>query len=405
MKMKEVIEKTGLTDRAVRLYISEGLVVPDIEESYSGRKSIGFSENDVERLKNVALLRKAGFSISDIKSLINNNSTAKEIVERFIENTENNIAHESRVIEQLRGISFDKEVTIEAICDSLSETVEKNEVPKEDMHNSVWVKIERNPYRTAGCIGLFITGAIYILTPIYWICEYRYLKMTDGWLGGTLLLYSGWLIITALSCLIIAFNSDKSVKRNRKGRRVISGIITVCMVIIGCFSAFLTLFGWLAPPAYSYTTDIDNYLKLDRWVERNYGEEIRNLFPEEIPSYALMSEDKYYDDGVPFTTKYLYKYTYDLDQRVDIVVEWKLSLSDYERIRDEAIKKGNKTEHRGEWVCIHYPPDGTVNEWGYEYSGVYIFAYNDNSKRVRYIMSDGVGDGGRNTPYYYNLDW
>ena len=42
MKMKEVTEKTGLTDRAVRLYIDEGLALPNIEESYSGRKNIDF---------------------------------------------------------------------------------------------------------------------------------------------------------------------------------------------------------------------------------------------------------------------------------------------------------------------------------------------------------------------------
>ena len=36
MKMKEVLAQTGLTDRAVRLYIDNGLIAPDIEENYSG---------------------------------------------------------------------------------------------------------------------------------------------------------------------------------------------------------------------------------------------------------------------------------------------------------------------------------------------------------------------------------
>lgn len=403
MKIKEVIEKTGLTDRAIRLYIDEGLAAPSIAESYSGRKRIEFSESDVERLKNVAMLRKAGFSIADIKSITDNKETVKEIVENFIEQTENNIAHETEIVEKLKGISFDEEVTIEKICDSLSETVEEKSVPKEDLHNSIWVKIEQNSYRTVGIIGLLITGAIYFLTPIYWICEYRHLKLTDGWLEGTAFLYSGWIAITVLSCLIIVLNRDKSVRRNRKGRRIISGIIAVCMVIIGCFSVLPTLMGALAPPAYSFTTDVDDYLKLDGWVERGYGEEIRNLFPEEIPSYALMSEDKLYDDGVPFTTKYFYKFTYDLDQTFDIVAEWMLSLDDYEKVKNEAIKKGNKTEHRGEWICVHYPPDGEVNEWGFTDSDTYIFAYHDNSRRVRYIVSNDGGGYGK--PYYYSLDW
>ena len=80
MKIKEVIEKTGLTDRAIRLYIDEGLIAPSIGESYSGRKSIEFSQEDVERLKNVAMLRKAGFPIADIKSIVDDESTIKSIV-------------------------------------------------------------------------------------------------------------------------------------------------------------------------------------------------------------------------------------------------------------------------------------------------------------------------------------
>ncbi len=404
MKIKEVIEKTGLTDRAIRLYIDEGLTAPSIEESYSGRKRIEFSESDVERLKNVAILRKAGFSISDIKSISDNNETAKEIVENLIQQTEENIENETEIVKRLKSISFDGEVTMRAICESLSATVEEKSVPKEDLHNFLWNKIEQNSYKAVGIIGLLITGAIYTLTPIYWICEYRHLKMTDGWLEGMAFLYSGWILISVLSCLIIVINRDKSVKRNRKGRRIISGIITVCMVIIGCFSVFPTLMGALAPPAYSYTTDVDDYLKLDGWVERGYGEEIRNLFPEEIPSYALHSEDERYDDGVPFTTKYFYKFTYDLDQIFDIVAEWILSVDDYEKVKNEAIKKGTRTEQRGEWVCVHYPPDGEVNEWGFTNSDSYIFAYNDSSRKVRYIVYHDCG-GFDDDPYYYSLDW
>ncbi len=47
MKMKEVIERTDLTDRAIRLYIENGLVSPSCSESYAGRKNIEFSAEDV----------------------------------------------------------------------------------------------------------------------------------------------------------------------------------------------------------------------------------------------------------------------------------------------------------------------------------------------------------------------
>ena len=69
MKIKEIISATGLTDRAIRLYIDEGLLSPGISENYSGRKSIEFSVSDVEKLKKISLLRKADFSIAQIKYL------------------------------------------------------------------------------------------------------------------------------------------------------------------------------------------------------------------------------------------------------------------------------------------------------------------------------------------------
>lgn len=405
MKIKEVIEKTGLTDRAIRLYIDEGLTAPNIEESYSGRKRIEFSDSDVDRLKNVAILRKAGFSIPDIKTIADDNGNTKEIVENLIRQTEENIENETEIVKRLKSLSFDGKVTMKTICESLSASVEEKEVPKEDLKSIFWNKIEQNVYKSAGIAGLIFTGVIYVLTPVYWLCEYKYLKLTDSWFEWILLIYCGWILITVLSCLIILLNLDKSVKRTHRGRRIISCIIVVCMIFSGCVSGFPSIVGLLAPPAYSCTTDVDNYLKLDGWVERGYGEEIRNLFPEEIPFYALRSEEELYDDGVPFTTKYFYKFTYDLDQVFDIVAEWMLSHDDYEKVRDEAIAKGNRIEQRGEWVCVHYPPNGEVNEWGYTESGVYIFAYNDSSRKVRYIASDSVGDGGRGVPYYYSLDW
>ena len=81
MKMKDVLEQTGLTDRAVRLYIDNGLVTPNIEESYSGRKNINFSTEDVDRLRNIALLRKVGFSIPDIKVISDGGENAKTITD------------------------------------------------------------------------------------------------------------------------------------------------------------------------------------------------------------------------------------------------------------------------------------------------------------------------------------
>ncbi len=396
MKMKEVIEKTGLTDRAVRLYIDEGLALPAIEESYSGRKSIDFSESDVERLKNVALLRKAGFSIADIKSIVDDSSTAKNVVEKFIEQTENNITHETEIVEKLRGIPFDENVTLETICKSLSETVEKKEVPKEDLKSYLWNKIEKNTFKAFGIASITITGIIYVLTFVSWLHDYRHITFTDSWFSWMLLVYSGWIIIDIFGILLVLLNLNKSPKRNKKFHRIISGTITVLMILIGYFAFVPTLFSALSPPVYSMTTDVNDYMVLDYWVDENYGDEIRTLFPAEIPEEALKSSDNLYSD-IPFTTKYYYKHSYNLDQFVEIVAEWKLSADEFEKAKRAALSGIKFTEEKGGWVLVYYQEDSDY------YADNCIFAYNDEQRKVRYIADIAVGD--RSSQYYLSLDW
>ena len=64
MKMKEICEKTGLTDRTVRYYIEEVLNSPFYTEYYIGRKPFDFSEQDEERLKDISTLRAFRFTIA-----------------------------------------------------------------------------------------------------------------------------------------------------------------------------------------------------------------------------------------------------------------------------------------------------------------------------------------------------
>ena len=68
MKMKEVCARTGLTERAVRFYVQEGLVSP-ASQRRGGRTWLDFDEADVARLKAVAALRKAGFTLEEIRSM------------------------------------------------------------------------------------------------------------------------------------------------------------------------------------------------------------------------------------------------------------------------------------------------------------------------------------------------
>lgn len=71
MKMKEVCQRTGLTEKAVRLYIKQELVEPQVEEGVH-TNAYTFREEDVARLQDVAALREAGFSLADIRQMQQN---------------------------------------------------------------------------------------------------------------------------------------------------------------------------------------------------------------------------------------------------------------------------------------------------------------------------------------------
>lgn len=68
MKISEVCTRTGLTDKAIRFYIEKGLL-KKTAENINGRNCRDYEEEDVQQLKRIAALRKAGFSIQDILKL------------------------------------------------------------------------------------------------------------------------------------------------------------------------------------------------------------------------------------------------------------------------------------------------------------------------------------------------
>lgn len=78
-KIKEVCKMTGLTDRAVRLYMEQGLVEPEIREGIHN-KAYFFSDENIERLKDIATLRSAGFSLADIKLMLENPANISALV-------------------------------------------------------------------------------------------------------------------------------------------------------------------------------------------------------------------------------------------------------------------------------------------------------------------------------------
>lgn len=68
MKIKEVSERTGLTKKTIRYYEAVGLLCP--KKSWSnGREYRTYSEGDVAQLQKIAALRRARFSVEEIRHI------------------------------------------------------------------------------------------------------------------------------------------------------------------------------------------------------------------------------------------------------------------------------------------------------------------------------------------------
>lgn len=84
MFINEVCKKCSLTKKAIEYYVEQGLVSPQIQEN--GYRV--FSEEDVEKLKKVSILRNLGLPMSDIQMVLSHQATniLKEISDKkFLE--------------------------------------------------------------------------------------------------------------------------------------------------------------------------------------------------------------------------------------------------------------------------------------------------------------------------------
>lgn len=405
MKIKEVIKKTELTDKAIRLYIDNGLVAPSIDESYSGRKSIDFSDDDVERLSNIALLRKAGFSIADIKDIIESDEKAKCVVERFIEETENNIQHETEIIEKLKNIPEENGISMKTICESLSKTVERKQMPKEDMRLSAPERTIRGLFCGLGGLGIFLSIGGFIVYEIVLNNEFKYATFSS--LFVPVAICSGFVIMLVMAFFLIRINVGRYFLSAKKTVRYIYSIIIpfvyIPFSVIVFLSSFTSLFA-----AYSETDNYKNYLKLDWWAEDVYSDEIYDIFPEEIPESA---DEK--------SIKYFYRGESTLYDSFEIIAEWELPKDEYEKAKNIKLPDRYYTYNTDNWRIIYYSDDSTndlidfYNFQNYEINilndeGLWlqsaeflgVFAYNDKEQMVRYICTSNIMDA-----KYITLDW
>lgn len=413
MKIKQVIKETGLTDRAIRLYIENDLVKPEYDENYNGRKSIDFSETDVEQLKNIALLRKADFSIPEIKALQMGGETAQNTIKEYINKTNDKIKINTEIIEKIGNLADEENITIEIICERLSSNLVNEKVPTEDMELSPKEQKEKNVFTVISVIGMVLAGISFALIFLGVVSFFKYpayidfTEIEDGLVIFLELLFKYFFFIQFLICLIvfILYKRNKKIGKKKDRKKVIAIILVVIWVlslVISPFMMLLNMFGWE-----SRTENPDNYLKID-YNGRLYDVEELYIFPRAIPMDADSTSSL--SRNYPDTTKYYYRYADDIfGFTQDVYAEWKLFEHNYEEEKERVLSCDGivREETKGEWVCIYFCEeieDKSPDSDFCEYYRFMLFAYNDETQTVRYAFAEAE-EQGVNTPYFTSVEW
>jgi len=392
MKMKEVCSATGLTDRTIRYYIEEDLITPEIKRNYSGRKSIDFSERDVADLKDISILRKAGFSIADIKSIQEIPSNSIQIIEKLKDSINQNIQEQSETLKVLNALDKDTDYSVHTLAACLAEANTDRQNP------------ENRKFEKAKEIVLALPKAILclivIIVPILLVvASFRQYLYPDFKIRSAICLLLT--ILPAVAGIKVWFSKNNHY-----------GILITCL----CFLPIAFLCSLFAFDS-STTTNITYYLEMEGRVRES------EIFPRWAKTSAYFEDENGELKSMDTGAKYYYHYTYGFDDSYDIYAEWTLPKNEFAdeigrqreifkaRQENSVLNNGNRLvtviDH-GNYHCLCSYSGNKRNSMPFdEQTDNYscsIFAYDEEKCRVRYIDSYSLQNG-TYEPYYIQLDW
>lgn len=101
MKMKQVCQQTGLTERTIRFYVEKGLCSPETHWT-DHRKYYDFSQENVKELHQAAELRKAYFSIQEIQTMRSRPEEIPEILKIYQQGLAADAEHKKNILDVMK---------------------------------------------------------------------------------------------------------------------------------------------------------------------------------------------------------------------------------------------------------------------------------------------------------------
>lgn len=409
MKIKEVIAATGLTDRAIRLYIENGLVTPENQKSYTGRNNYNFTQGDIDCLEQIAMLRKADFSLEQIKTLKQGGEAAREVMLEYLSAKRESVVMGQRIVEALKDFPAQESVTVESICAKIKESIENTPLPEADRKETKGERAEKWLMRSAAIIMLAFWGLLGLGVWLTYCEDFLFPRLYTHPVNYIGVLYVLIPIILAIAVLLL-YRKPLFHSKRRKKRRWIA-VLALIIALLVCIEPIGPAFLMLVPPVYSQTDNPENYLIMGRYVKM-YGDDIYKLFPANIPRSAVAEDSRWYPpDQFLDTTKYYYYFQEVVDPSFHIYAEWVLSEKEFaeelNRVHNYYPDGANQQVKWGEWTCLSFTDDTLDFEEAKEkiYYYYLIFAYNENTGGVRYIASYSMDCGREEDPYFLMLQW
>lgn len=408
MKIKQVCEATGLTDRAIRYYIEEGLAAPAYTENYMGRRAYDFTGEDVAALNHVAILRKFGFTVEEIRRILADPQESIAVLAEVRARKEETLRQEGENLDALSRLEAEKVYTVAELAEKLAEPVQSAEIPREDRWMNWKERLLSWLKATPEWVVMLLPVALTLLGIVAAEIDMRYLQYGDFLrmlpVVGTLAL------LPTIAIAVVKLVNHFRFRPVRKATRVM--VVVLCVLYMPVSLLFTVLgVGFLLYE--SETDDPAHYLQTDRIFDM--PELAWELFPDEPHTATYTWQEGAYRQQ-PTDVKYYYYYNYD--RYHDVYAQWQLSPEELaaEIARAEALMSGERTYTRGKHGDFEYM--AVLGQWyrgdsnmlmtckpfvlddDYWTQDLTMFAWNAETGEVRYTSCQV-----HSCPYYMTQDW
>ena len=117
MKIKDVCRRTGLTEKAVRYYVENGLVSPE-EYIQRGRTYRDYSEKDVRTLMSISTLRQIGMSVEKIKAV--GGVSAQRVMQEHLKDLGSEVERKQKLLDSLSREDYTSVTSAEQLAELVS---------------------------------------------------------------------------------------------------------------------------------------------------------------------------------------------------------------------------------------------------------------------------------------------